>query len=207
VEQPQPELELLPTTAEEPPEEASAELEEDAEPSPHIPPAQLLTELCQERLRSMGMPECVDKVHVFWNTRMRSTAGYAHYPSWKIDLNPRIAAFDGQVERTLLHELAHLVAYYRAGRRRIEPHGPEWRQACADLGIPDESPTHRMPLPRKQQQRRISYQCPVCLTVVHRVRPFTRATACIHCCRKYSGGRYDARFRFQQVLVVSGTSA
>src|ERR1700687_2873461 len=40
-----------------------------------------------------------------------------------------------EIERTLRHELAHLLAQFRVGRRRIAPHGAEWRRACRDLGI------------------------------------------------------------------------
>ena len=64
----------------------------------------------------------------------------------------------GEVERTLRHEAAHLLAHWRAGRRRIQTHGPEWRQACADLGIPGETVTHTLPLaPRRRQAARLRH--------------------------------------------------
>jgi predicted SprT family Zn-dependent metalloprotease len=118
-----------------------------------------------------------------------------------VELNPRLVEFEGQVDRTLKHELAHLIAYARAGRRRIEPHGMEWRQACADLGIPDENARHTLPLPRTKQQRKFVYACQVCQVTVERVRRFRRHTACLACCRKYNRGAFDARFQF--VLVHS----
>ncbi len=147
-------------------------------------------------LAGLGMHEEAKGVRVDWNARMRSTAGYAKWPQWVVELNPRLKEFDGQIERTLKHELAHLIAYARAGRRRIEPHGTEWRQACADLGIPNERASHTMPLPRHKQQRKFSYVCPVCGTGAERVRKFKRHTACLACCKKHNGGRYDARFQF-----------
>ena len=57
-----------------------------------------------------------------------------------MELNPRLKQLPvpqraSEIRRTLRHELAHLVAYVRAGRRRIKPHGEEWKQACKDLGI------------------------------------------------------------------------
>lgn len=159
-------------------------------------PAPDLEGRCRQLLLNLGMATATELVQVHWNPRLRSTAGYARYPSWRIELNPRLIAFEGQVERTLRHELAHLVAYHRAGRRRIEPHGREWQQACTDLGIPDEPAHHHLPLPRSQQHRPHSYQCPVCRVVVNRVRLFKRATACLACCRKYSGGQFDERFKF-----------
>lgn len=150
----------------------------------------------REMLDGIGQHEGALKLRVVWNTKLRSTAGYAKWPQWLIELNPRLAEFDGQVERTLKHELAHLVAYARARRRRIEPHGPEWRQACADLGIPGESARHSLPLPQTKQARNFFYECNVCGFTVARVKKFRRHTACLSCCRKHSGGRYDPRFQF-----------
>src|SRR6266446_8423633 len=54
-----------------------------------------------------------------------------------------------EVDRTLRHELAHLLAQFRVGRRRIAPHGPEWREACRDLGIADEARCHNLPFASK----------------------------------------------------------
>jgi predicted SprT family Zn-dependent metalloprotease len=188
---PSPEFEeeaIGPMTNEEPDDEAL--------PRGHAPD---LEDECRQMLLNLGMEQPTALLKVLWNPRLRSTAGYAKYPSWCIELNPRLIAFDGQVARTLRHELAHLVAYHRAGRRRIEPHGAEWRQACADLGIPGEPAHHRLPLPRSQHQRRHAYQCPVCASIVHRVRAFHRSTACLACCRKYAGGHFDERFKFVKI--------
>lgn len=155
-----------------------------------------LTENCRLLLRQIDLAGAAKLVSVQWNSRLRSTAGYASFPAWKIELNPKLQEFEGQVERTMRHELAHLVAYHRAGRRRIEPHGAEWQQACADLGIPGESARHRLPLPRREVKRNYAYACAHCGVQVQRVRKFHRYTACSVCCAKYNGGKYDARFRF-----------
>ncbi len=150
----------------------------------------------REWLDRLGLHEGAMKLKVVWNRKLRSTAGYARWPVWCVELNPRLVEFEGQVDRTFRHELAHLVAYARAGRKRIEPHGAEWRKACADLGIPDESARHTLPLPRSKQARNFTYQCPSCGVKVDRVKKFQRYTACLACCRKHNGGRYDARFQF-----------
>lgn len=140
-------------------------------------------------------------VSVHWNPRMRTTAGTAQPRTGRIELNPRLLdAGAAEVERTLRHEAAHLLAHWRAGRRRIQTHGLEWRQACVDLGIPGETVTHTLPLaPRRRQQPRYFYECPQCHTGVKRVRLFKRPTACLSCCRKFSGGQFDARFQFRRV--------
>jgi predicted SprT family Zn-dependent metalloprotease len=153
----------------------------------------------REWLLALELPGGAKLVTVTWNARLRSTAGYARYPKWEIELNPRLQEFEGQVERTLKHELAHLIAYHRSGRHRIEPHGREWRQACADLGIAGEKAHHRLPLPRNTVERKLTYACPACQTVVQRARKFRRPTACLHCCNRHAGGRYEGRFR----LVLS----
>lgn len=154
---------------------------------------------CRRLLSTLGMTNVLDLVQVFWNPRLRSTAGYAAYPSWRIELNPLLRNFDGQVHRTLRHELAHLVAYHRKGHARIKPHGREWQRACADLGIPNESAHHQLALPRSLRHRPHIYQCGGCGATVRRAKKFRRHTACLPCCRQHAGGRYDERFKL--VLV------
>jgi SprT protein len=154
-------------------------------------------------LESIGSRGLAKLVHVRWNRRLRTTAGLANYTHWTVSLNPRIAQFGmEEVDRTLKHELAHLLARYRAGRRNIQPHGEEWRQACVDLGLRDEKRCHELPLPRRRVARKFLYRCRHCHTEVRRVRPFTRAVACLKCCKEHNGGRYDERFRFE--LVAKG---
>ena len=169
------------------------------------PDEEALTEACQRMLVKVGLLGAAKLIKVRWNARLRSTAGYASFPAWRIELNPRLRDFEGQTERTLKHELAHLIAYHRAGRRRIEPHGIEWREACAALGIPDEKACHHLPLPRSRQKRSLAYQCPSCGYVLHRVRRFRRPTACLSCCNRLASGRYDARFGF--VLLSEAVEA
>ena len=161
-----------------------------------------LQNLCSDWLNQLDLTGAAKLVTVKWNPRLRSTAGYARYPAWRIELNPKLKAFEGQVERTLKHELAHLIAYHRAGRRRIDPHGSEWRLACASLGIPEEKACHQLPLPQTRQKRTMAYQCPNCGFVLYRVRRFRRLTACLSCCTRHSNGQFDKRFQF--TLVEKG---
>lgn len=167
-----------------------------AQPAVALPSAEELTRRCQDWLENLALPGAAKLVKVLWNHRLRSTAGYAAFPAWRIELNPRLGEFEGQVERTLKHELAHLIAYHRAGRRRIEPHGKEWREACAALGIGGEKACHQLPLPRHRVERKLAYQCPVCDFIIYRVRKFRRATACLNCCNQHNRGVFDERFKF-----------
>ena len=173
----------------------------------HAPVDTELTRTAAGLLAASGSLDLVRRVAVRWNRRLTTTAGLARYERAEVSLNPRLKEFPEEVDRTLRHELAHLLAAERAGRRRIAAHGPEWRQACADLGIPGESCCHNLPLPRRRQERRHTYRCPRCAFLLHRVRPLDRRRrrlACQECCRRYAGGRFDARFEFVKVHDAGG---
>ena len=166
---------------------------------PHEDPA--LTAQSRELLRRLGCDSLATRVSIRWNPRMRSTAGLANYAKSLVTLNPKLAEFGPEeIDKTLRHELAHLVARFRAGRRRIAPHGAEWKRACADLGIADEKRCHNLPLPRREVRRKHLYRCGSCGVEIRRVRPFRTKVACLACCRKKANGRYDGRFRLVKVL-------
>lgn len=159
-----------------------------------------LTRQASELVAGVGLEKIARKISVQWNPRMRTTAGRAFYEALRVELNPALLRLEGidtrsEIDRTLRHELAHLVAYHRAERRRIDAHGEEWRQACADLGIPDESRCHSLPLEPRRVRKKLIYECPVCGSQIHRVRKFRQAVACYECCRQHNQGRFDNRFR------------
>lgn len=170
------------------------------ESAPPLPDIAGLENSARLLLRGIGCEALAKLVRVRWNSRMRTTAGVACYGKSLVTLNPKLARFGlGEIDKTLRHELAHLLAKFRAGRRRIAPHGPEWRAACRDLGLPDEKRCHNLPLPRARRVARHLYRCPQCRAEIPRVRPFRRRVACLSCCRAHSGGRYDERFRLEKL--------
>jgi SprT protein len=155
-----------------------------------------LEEQARSLLEKIGCAALAKFVRVRWNHRLTSTAGNANSAEGLISLNPKLAAAGSEeIDRTLRHELAHLVARANAGRRRIAPHGPEWKEACARLGLRGEKRCHDLPFPRRKLVTRHFYQCRNCATQINRVRPFRRSVACLSCCRKHSGGRFDERFK------------
>ncbi len=159
-------------------------------------PAPELEEQARLLLRSLGVPALAAKVRVLWNGRLRSCAGRADFGKALITLNPLLEAHGAaETDRTLRHELAHLLAHARAGRRRISPHGREWRTACSDLGIADEARCHTLPFPVQRRARLFRYRCAHCGAEFPRVRRIRRALACGTCCRRHNRGRFDARFR------------
>ena len=184
---------------------APAPLQPPSPPPPEpkaLPGAPDLEEQARGLLREIGCAELARTVQVRWHKRLRTTAGQACYAKSLVLMNPKLLQFGmEEVEKTLRHELAHLVARVRSGRRRIEPHGAEWRQACVDLGLVDEKRCHNLPLPRTRQRVRHQYRCPQCRRIYNRVRPFRRAVACLECCRAHAHGRFDERFRLVKVRV------
>ncbi len=154
----------------------------------------------RELLRQLGAGKLARQVRVEWNPRMKSAVGRADIREKLVSLNPRLQDHGlAEIDRTLRHELAHLLAQFRVGRRRIAPHGPEWREACRDLGIADEARCHNLPFASKSFPPRFVYVCPNCRQEFPRVRRIRRAIACLACCRKHNGGDFDPRFRLKLV--------
>lgn len=143
-------------------------------------------------------PLLAERVIVCWNQRLKTTAGLAYYRECKIVLHPALKEIsEEEVEKTLRHELAHLLAHYQARGKKIAPHGREWRKACHDLGIPEETRTHQLPFIRKTQKRNYFYRCASCQETLSRVRKPRHKMACLRCCRQYAKGKYDERFRLE----------
>jgi SprT protein len=166
----------------------------------------LLEDFANQLLRATGCRGLA--VRVFWNRSLRTTAGMAVWRDRTVLLNPRLIEISAaEVQRTLRHELAHLLAKHRAGRRRIDAHGPEWRKACADLGIPNETRCHDLPFKRRRIARKHFYACPACGTILARVRELRHKAACIKCCRKHNGGKYHERYRFHRIERADSMAA
>lgn len=167
-----------------------------------LPSASVLQNSAAALLRSLNAGKLAAILRVEWNDRMRTTVGRADFHRSLILLNPALQKFgSAEVERTLRHELAHLLAYARS-RRRVLPHGPEWRKACCDLGIPGERAGHTLPLVGRALRRRYLYLCGNCSRHFPRVRRIRRATACLACCERFSRGKYHERFRLQLVKAT-----
>lgn len=161
-----------------------------------------LEQRARDLLRAHDAARIASHIHVEWNCRLKTCAARADYPRKLILLNPLLHHHGAEeIERTFLHEVAHLLAQFRAGRRRISPHGREWRKACHDLGIGHEKRCHMLPFPVRHRKPRFLYRCPNCRHEFPRVRPIRRAVACLACCRAHNKGRFDKRFRLKAVQI------
>jgi predicted SprT family Zn-dependent metalloprotease len=160
-------------------------------------------EFCKGHLVRLQLEELADRIVVEWNPRMRSSAGRALWPDGLIQLNPRLPEIsESEVRRTVLHELAHLIAYERHPHRRIKGHGREWQRACTEVGIPGEGATHQLALPTRTLRRQWRYECPECDQGFERVRRFKSAVACFECCRNSNGGFYHERYRLVERRIT-----
>jgi SprT protein len=147
-------------------------------------------------LKRIGELEMAEYVEVYWHTRLQTSAGQARFPEMRVLLNRRLLEVEEiELEITLRHELAHLLASWRAFPRRVAPHGGQWRTACDDLGIPGENRCHRLGWKRRKVRRQWRYSCPNCGSHVDRVRRFRQQVACAKCCRQHNDGRFTSRFR------------
>jgi SprT protein len=156
----------------------------------------------RQLLRSLGAKRIATELRVEWNSRLKTAAGRADYRQRVISLNPRLLEHPAEIDRTLRHELAHILAQFREkSRRRISPHGLEWQQACHDLGIADEKRCHTLPFPAKRYAPRFIYRCPNCRRDFPRARKIKRTVACLACCRAHNRGEFDVRFRLKLLLV------
>jgi predicted SprT family Zn-dependent metalloprotease len=150
---------------------------------------------CREACRTLDLENLAERVQVGWNSRLQTTAGRAWWPDAVIELNPKLKGVgDEELWRTVRHELAHLVAYERAGRRRIAAHGDEWRIACRELGIPGERAVHALPFGGRKVARKFAYTCGNCEESFERVKRFRSPVACHACCRQHADGIFDERF-------------
>src|SRR5215469_109786 len=155
-------------------------------------------EIARDLLRTNGANRIAGELRVEWNPRLKTAAGRADYREKLICLNPRLVEHPAEIDRTLRHELAHILAEFRKkSRRRISPHGPEWQQACRDLGIAGEKRCHTLPFPAKRYAPRFIYRCPHCRRDFPRVRKIKRTVACFACCQAHNRGEFDPRFRLR----------
>src|SRR5439155_923746 len=63
----------------------------------------------RELLRSLGAAPMANELRVEWNSRLKTAAGRADYRHKLISLNPRLFEQPAEIDRTLRHELAHLL--------------------------------------------------------------------------------------------------
>lgn len=106
-----------------------------------------------------------------WN-HGRRTLGLCRYTEKTIELSTHFVLKndEAQVRDTVLHEIAHAIAGYRAG------HGMAWKMACVRVGARPERTCATADMPKGRWKAR----CGGCDTVHHRHRK-PLAGAVYHC--------------------------
>jgi len=90
----------------------------------------------------------IKTIEVKVNRRLRRSLGICRPGNSLIGLNQILLIPDNSnlLEETLCHELAHMVTYFRHGRR-ARPHGPEWAELMYVAGFQPRAqiPSHEIP--------------------------------------------------------------
>ncbi len=135
-----------------------------------------------------------------WNDRLSSTAG-RFTPGSRNPLRPRkpeieVASYlldvpDGEqhVSDTVLHEMIH---FYLWAAGKPYGHTEEFHRIMKRVGAKRFNP-----VPKTRPYKHL-YECPGCRRKIparRRIAP----SACLDCCNKHSGGRYDRRFRLELI--------
>lgn len=154
-----------------------------------------LAAFADQKLKEFGLHE---QGWRFQFDRARARFGCCRFDARLITVSRALALVNTEEEcrDTVLHEIAHAIAGKEAG------HGPVWKKACLLVGAKPvrcyNADTVRQPDPRYWAV------CPRC---EHRVGYFKRPAtirACRRCCVKYSGGRYDERFKLRVLDARTG---
>lgn len=135
-----------------------------------------------------------------WNPRLRSSAGrfipgtrpgsrrFFHPVSPAIEIASYLVTEERAAELiadTLAHEMIH---YWLWVRRKPYGHTAEFHSKMNLMGV-----SRYNPVPRSRPYKYV-YLCGTCETEFPARRKLG-PLACAKCCRKHSGGRYDARFK------------
>ncbi len=155
----------------------------------------LFEEINREHFDGFLEPPVLD-----WNSRLRSSAGRFIPGSrkWFREAPPKIevATYLTTEEKaeifirdTIAHEMIH---YWLWVRRRPYGHTEEFYAKMKAMGV-----SRYNPVPRRHPPKYL-YRCPACM----RDFPARRrlgVLACLECCKKEAGGKFDHRFKLEMI--------
>lgn len=178
-----------------------------------MPDPTLLYQSLNEKYFEGELPVC----EIVWSRRLRRTAGSIDVRARLIKLSVPILndAFlpeknpgagyvvcgvlcrtrEAALYEILKHEMIHLWLFERGlpcGHTR------EFRVKAREMGQSDIR--HQIAVPPARSGWK--YFCPVCRASFIRVRRFSRAVACMKCCRAFNGGEFHQRFKLRRERIV-----
>jgi len=142
----------------------------------------------------------LDVPELVWNPRLRSAAGrfipgsrkFFRQAPPKIEIASYLQNEEGAealIRDTMAHEMIHLWLWVR---RKPYGHTEEFLVKMRAMGT-----TRYNPVPKLRGPKYI-YRCPAC-TKDFPARRKLGVLACLDCCKKESGGRFDRRFKLELV--------
>jgi predicted SprT family Zn-dependent metalloprotease len=102
----------------------------------------------------------------------------AYYKKGEIALSSVVLVSQEQVQATLVHEYAHLLAVKRHGMR-AGAHGAAWRQAMIDLGA-EPKVRHNYEVLRNKPRQQVTYLCVKCGKEFDRTRRLPKRRKYVH---------------------------
>ncbi len=125
-----------------------------------------------------------------FNHRKRAF-GLCNYSTCTIYLSAVLTELNGEaeVQDTLLHEIAHVLAGPKAG------HGPVWQKVARAVGAKPKRCYSAGEV--RQPSSRYLLVCSSCQASTPRHRKPTKVYACRGCCDRYNKGRFSKRYRLE----------
>ena len=94
-----------------------------------------------------------------------------------------------EITDTILHEIAHALVGPQHG------HGYIWRKKAREIGCTAQRCCRAASVNGAPIEKTFIGNCPNCQ---HKVARYRRArAACVHCCRKFNGGKFDPQYILQ----------
>src|SRR5438874_5678309 len=81
-----------------------------------------LEKIARDLLRAHGATRIARELRIEWNSRLKTAAGRADYCQKLISLNPLLLEHSAEIDRTLRHELAHILPQDRKSTRLSSIH-------------------------------------------------------------------------------------
>lgn len=144
-------------------------------------------------------PGLLDHVRILPSSRMIHALARAFPATGLIRINKRVLEFgsEEQIREILTHEAAHIACWLIHHRRKLRPHGPEWRELMQRAGFEPRvrMDAHALPslcdAPARQRPLRYEHHCPVC-GWSRRAKTTNRRWRCADCVRAGRKGRLVA---------------
>jgi predicted SprT family Zn-dependent metalloprotease len=150
------------------------------------------------RINDESFDGFLDPPKLQWNSRLRSSAGrfipgkraLFHQDPPIIELASYLLE-EIQAEDLIYDTLAHeMIHYWLWVRRKPYGHSPEFLAKMKAMGV-----SRYNTVPRSRPYKYI-YRCPSCAKDFP-VKRKLGELACAACCKRFSNGRFDARFKLQ----------